>query len=95
LGGTQGETRGGRGGGLTIAEICAVSYVLILDELERLAMAFIQAQLFARALAGSGEVPSWTDIRAAFDAALMAPPEKVADVKDHAMLTAIGLREAS
>lgn len=64
----------------------------MLEELRQVAMAHIQAQAFVRALGGGGEVPSWWEIRAAFDEALAAAPASVAESKVDVMRMAVGLR---
>lgn len=68
-----------------------MSYVLILDQLERLMTPLIQAAAMARMLGSSADVPDWFEIRADFDRTLAAPPKRI-DTKDEAMLVAIGLR---
>jgi hypothetical protein len=68
-----------------------VAYVLMLDQLERLALAFLQAAAIARALGGTAELPNWFEFRDDFDATLAAEPKRV-DTKQLAVLQAIGLR---
>ena len=74
-----------------MAQICAVSYVLLVDELERIVLALMQAAALARMLGSSVDMPDWSAVRADFDRALADPP-KVVDGRDAAMLTAVGLR---
>lgn len=62
----------------------------MLEELQRMVIPHLQARALTRALVGGGEIPSWFEIRAAFDAALAAPPEKV-NLKVDVMRTAVGL----
>jgi len=68
-----------------------VSYVLLLDMLERMSLAMVQAAVLARALGSSVEVPDWFELRADFDETLAEAPKRV-DPKRNAMLVAIGLR---
>jgi hypothetical protein len=75
-----------------VRQICAVSYVLMLDMLERQAVAIIQAAAMARALGAQVDVPSWFELREQFDDALAAEPKRV-NTKDLVMLQAIGLRQ--
>lgn len=70
-----------------------MAYVLMLETLERLALAAIQARLTARALGSDVEVPEWFTVRADFDTALAAEPERI-DPDREAMLEAVGLRGA-
>lgn len=71
--------------------MCAVAYVLMVEELRFVAVAHIQAAAMARTLTGAGEVPDWFELRDRFDAALAEPPQRV-DAKREALLVAIGLR---
>jgi len=63
----------------------------MLGQLERFALAAIQAAATARALGSPAPVPDWAEIRADFDTALAAEPQRV-DQAEQAMLVAIGLR---
>lgn len=74
--------------------MCAISYVLQLDSLERFAVALTQAALMARMLGSQVEVPQWSEIRQRFDAALAAEPKTI-DAAQRDMLEAIGLRPSA
>jgi len=75
-----------------VAELCAVSYVLMVEQLERFYLAAAQAAMLARALGRGVEVPDWFEVRANFDEALARPPKRV-DRKQLHMLQALGLRD--
>lgn len=77
---------------MTVPELCAVSYVLMLEQLERFYLAAVQAAMFARAFGRGVEVPDWVEIRAHFDEALAREPKRV-DRKQLVMLQALGLRD--
>jgi hypothetical protein len=87
-GGTSG---GGRVGELSVADLCALAYVVMLETLERMAMVVIGSKMTARLSGVDVEVPNWYQIRVDFDQALAVEPERV-DVGKLAMLEAIGLR---
>ena len=71
-------------------ELCAVSYVLMVEQLERFYLAAVQAAMLGRALGRGVPVPDWFEIRASFDEALARPPQRV-DRKHQVMLQALGL----
>lgn len=76
---------------MTVAEICAVSYVILWEALERQTLVAMHAALISRMLGGTGEVPNVADVRAAFDASLMEEPARVSS-SDTVIMRALGLR---
>ena len=68
-----------------------MSYVLLLDLLERHTLAAVQSAMLARMLGSTVEIPDWFELREQFDETLAAQPVQT-DPKKHAMLVAIGLR---
>lgn len=54
--------------------MCAVAYVLLLEDLNRRIAVETQAALFARAMGENAEIPDPVAIRARFDAMLAEEP---------------------
>jgi hypothetical protein len=74
-----------------VADLCAVAYVVMLDMVERMALVAIGSKMSARLSGMDIDIPNLFELRANFDQALAAEPERV-DVGKLAMLEAIGLR---
>ena len=89
MAGAHGAT--GDDGRLGVAEICAVSYVILWEALERQTLVMIHAALIARMFSSDVDVPDLAGARASFDAALVAPVERV-DTPHAVMRRALGLR---
>jgi hypothetical protein len=68
-----------------------MAYLHLVDQLEAMVMASVQAALFARYLGRDVEVPDVLQARRRFDEALAAEPVKV-NREEAVMLEAIGLR---
>lgn len=67
-----------------------MSYVLMVEQLERFYLAAVQAAMLGRALGRGVPVPDWFEIRTNLDTALARPPQRV-DTKQQVMLQALGL----
>lgn len=67
-----------------------MAYTLLVDRLERRALAQYTVAGIAKALGGDGEMPDPDQIRADFDTALAAAPVQV-DPDRRLLLTALGL----
>jgi hypothetical protein len=67
-----------------------VAYTLLVDRLERRALAAYTVAGIAKALGGEGEMPDPDRMRADFDTALAAEPVQV-DPDRRLMLNALGL----
>lgn len=59
--------------------MCALAYVLWLEEVDRQTAAYTQAALFARAMGGEADIPDPHVIRARFDELLAAEPAGVGE----------------
>jgi hypothetical protein len=75
---------------LTIPELCAVAYVLLLERLERQVSALTSGAVVARAIGSDVDIPMIDDVRAEFDAWLCSEPELV-DPDMATMRYALGL----
>lgn len=72
--GTGRGRRAGAGLGLSLRAVCALAYVLWLEEVDRQTAVHTQAALFALAMGGDAEIPDPNRIRARFDELLAAEP---------------------
>lgn len=73
--------------------MCAVAYVLLLEDLQRRIATETQAALFARAMGENVEVPDPVEIRRRFDDLLAAEPEQAKPADRGTVLAeAFGLR---
>jgi hypothetical protein len=90
-----GAGRGGRADGLSLRlglrEVCAVAYVLMLEELYRQIAVHTQAALFARAMGNDVDVPDPYAARARFDELLRADPDTTPSSRRGVLLEAFGL----
>lgn len=84
-------TPGGDGSRLNAAEVCAVSYVILWESLERHTLVILHAALVSRMLGGQAEVPDMGTVRADFDAALAQAPKTISPT-NAVIMRAIGLR---
>ena len=71
--------------------MCAVAYVLWLDELYRHIAVQTQAALFARAMGNDVEVPDPYAMRTRFDELLRADPEETPSSRRGVLLEAFGV----
>lgn len=72
-------------------EVCAVSYVILWEALERHTLVIIHAALISRMFGGDAEAPDIGDVRAQFDAMLAAEPKRETP-ENMVIMRAIGLR---
>jgi len=72
--------------------VCAVAYVLWLEELHRHLATQTQAALFARAMGNDVEIPDPVDARARFDAMLAEEPVRAHSTRRDVLAEAFGLR---
>lgn len=72
--------------------MCAVAYVLWLEELNQRVTTQTQAALFARAMGTDVEVPDPVQVRERFDAMLAEEPVQVHATRRDVLAEAFGLR---
>lgn len=76
---------------MTLHDLCAVVYVLRLEELQSQVSTQILAATLARSMGSEVEVPDWYEARAEFDAMLVARPART-NPDDLVLDRALGLR---
>lgn len=77
---------------MTLPEVCALAYTLLVEKLDQYAVALFTVAGLANVMGGQAEAPDPDAIRADFDDALAAEPDQ-ADPKTAALRRVLGLRE--
>lgn len=74
-----------------MAQVCDLTYVLLLDQLERWSLVEQQAAVVAMAMGAQLDLPTWAETRAAFDKHLDAEFTPAAGDDGAVLRRAVGL----